>query len=117
MDTTSAPIVTLSMIMPFYCNPFFSRCKHFFCKIQTFFRRPQKKLPYFTCDSPETGKNALQPGPKGPFPEHPSGQHPEQIPDPKVSGTDSKAKADPGPKKGQDKEAVRQSCFSWPQRP
>jgi hypothetical protein len=88
-------------ISPFYCNPFFRRCKYFFCKKPCFFEKISQRTGNASDNSkdalPETGKYHPQQPPGGPFPQKcPCGQS-RAITQTDISLTDLKTQMQPCP--------------------
>jgi hypothetical protein len=75
-------------IIPFYCNPFFHRCKQNFRKIQKFFYRKADYSEKTGHCHPKTGKNRPEdPSCRG-FPGDEAQDQSGRVPDPQVSSCD-----------------------------
>jgi len=84
-------------MIPLYCNPFFPRCKHIFCKFETFFHRAEKHAHKLSHNFPEKLKYRPQQLPRGPLPAHCPGQKTKAIAQAQIAPADAKAKPQPCP--------------------
>jgi hypothetical protein len=88
MVFASGVFLLMLTITPFYCNPFFRRCKQFFCHFASFFEREQEKIPYFSQQTPKIRKKRAKQPPQSDFPQSRPCAHGDQIGDADVGAAE-----------------------------
>ncbi|MBQ6839355.1 MAG: hypothetical protein IJO45_01520 [Oscillospiraceae bacterium] len=93
--------------LPFYCTPFFSRCKEKFYKFSKFFENFFEREGNFGRCLPKKGKNGAQGFPKGAFPQKDPKEQTGRIPRTQVTVAQGKIQVQPDPEENRQKKKVR----------
>ena len=97
----------MSAVIPFYCNPFFRRCKHFFYKKENFFQRKQRFFQKEGRETPKPVPDRCQVLSGDAVKENGSGDGSGQIPQAKIPPADAEGQNQPSPAAAKQKQEVR----------
>ena len=97
----------MSAVIPFYCNPFFRRCKHFFRKIENIFHRMVQISQDCTGKPPESLPNPGQNRAQGSIHNDGTQKSACQVSDPQVAPAHPECQPQPSPAAAQQEQKIR----------